>query len=591
MAAARRGRRAQSPRLPFQRLLAGGLASAVVVVLAPVTLQAQAASVPVFDHVFVIVMENHSYGEIIGSSAAPYVNSLLPSGALATSYSAVAHPSLPNYLALTGGSTFGVTSDCTTCWVNASNIGDRLESAGSTWKAYEESMPSACFVGDSYPYAQKHDPFIYFNDIRTNTSRCQSHVVPYTQLATDLRSTTTTPGYSFITPNMCNDMHDCSVGTGDAWLKQQVPAILGSPAFTSQHSLLAITWDEDDSSGTNQVATIFSGSGAVGGTRSAVGYNHYSLLRTLEAARSAGTLTANDAGATPMADLLVGAAPPPPPPQPSGWQSIGAGLTSAPETVSGSSTSEDLFARGNDQGVWQLHWNGTSWATAWTSLGGMVTADLGAASQGSSRIDLYVRGSDGQLYHRAWSAAGWSQWSPMGGVLSSGPDASVRASTPAAVDVWVAGSDGQLYHRWSSDGGNTYGAWESLGGYLTADPAAVSWSANRVDVFARGGNDQLYHRWWSSSGGWSGWEALGGVLSSAPEAVSCSANRLDVFARGTDNGLWHKAWNGSSWSGWQSLGGTWASSPSADCRPGTGSVNLFAKAPDGSIWMTTVTAT
>jgi len=243
MAASRRGAVAQSPSLPYQRLLAGSLASAVIAVLAPMTMQAQAASVPAFDHVFVIVMENHSYGEIIGSSAAPYINSLLTSGALATNYTAVAHPSLPNYLALTGGSTFGITTDCNTCWVNASNIGDSLESVGSAWKAYEESMPSACYVGDSSPYAQKHDPFIYFNDIRTNTSRCQSHVVPYTQLATDLKSSSTTPNYSFITPNMCDDMHDCSVGTGDAWLQQQVPAILGSPASTSQRSLLAITWD------------------------------------------------------------------------------------------------------------------------------------------------------------------------------------------------------------------------------------------------------------------------------------------------------------------------------------------------------------
>src|SRR5689334_3990280 len=206
-------------------------------------------------------MENHAYGEIIGSSAAPYVNSLLPSAALATSYTAVAHPSLPNYLALSGGSTFGITSDCTTCWISATNIADNLESSGSTWKAYMESMPSACYVGDAYPYAQKHNPFVYYNDIRGNSTRCRAHDVPYSQLATDLASTSTTPNYAFITPNMCNDMHDCAVATGDSWLKSQVPVILGSPAFKTQHSLLAITWDEDDSSAGNQVATILLGSG------------------------------------------------------------------------------------------------------------------------------------------------------------------------------------------------------------------------------------------------------------------------------------------------------------------------------------------
>jgi acid phosphatase len=260
--------------------------------------------------VFVIVMENHSYGEIVGSASAPYANRLIGSGALATSYYAAAHPSLPNHLALTGASTFGVTSDCTTCWVAAANLGDRLEAAGSTWKAYEESMPSPCFVGDSYPYAQKHDPFIYFNDIRTNASRCQSHVVPYTQLATDLKSTSTTPNFAFITPNMCNDMHDCSVATGDSWLQAQVPAILDSPAFTTQHSLLAITWDEDDSSASNRVATIFAGAYVGAAARVATSYNHYSLLRTIEAARGLSTLTANDANASAMTGMFVAAAAP-----------------------------------------------------------------------------------------------------------------------------------------------------------------------------------------------------------------------------------------------------------------------------------------
>ena len=259
----------------------------------------QASGVPPLDHVFVIVMENTAYSSIVGSSAAPYINSLIPTGALAANYYGVTHPSLPNYLSLTGGSTYGITSDCTTCWINASNVADGVENAGKSWKAYEESMPYACFVGDSYPYAQKHDPFIYFNNIRNNAARCQNHVVPYTQLSTDLRSTSTTPNYAFITPNMCNDMHDCSIQTGDGWLQRQVPGILASPAFTTQHSLLAITWDEDDFSGSNQVATLFLGSGALGGASSGTSYNHYSLLHTVEAALGTSTLTSNDANAAP----------------------------------------------------------------------------------------------------------------------------------------------------------------------------------------------------------------------------------------------------------------------------------------------------
>ena len=149
-------------------------------------------------------MENKAYGQIVGSSQAPYFNSLASRYALATNYHAVTHPSLPNYLAMTGGSTFGIASDCTTCWINATNIVDRIEASGRTWKAYQESMPSACFVGDSYPYAQKHDPFIYYNDIRNNAARC-SRIVPYSQLGSDLGAAATTPAFGFITPNMCND--------------------------------------------------------------------------------------------------------------------------------------------------------------------------------------------------------------------------------------------------------------------------------------------------------------------------------------------------------------------------------------------------
>src|SRR5207247_11454861 len=110
---------------------------------------------------------------------------------------------------------------------------------------------------------------------------------------------------AFIPPNMCSDMHDCAVGTGDTWLSQHVPAILGSPAFKTQRSLLAITWDEDDSSAGNQVPLILLGTGVVAGLSTSAAYSHYSLLHTIEAARGVGTLTSNDAGAALMADVVV----------------------------------------------------------------------------------------------------------------------------------------------------------------------------------------------------------------------------------------------------------------------------------------------
>ncbi|WP_369394611.1 alkaline phosphatase family protein [Streptomyces sp. CG1] len=189
-----------------------------------------AGAVPAFDHVFTILMENHSYNEIVGNSQAPYINSLVSKYGIASNYFAVGHPSLPNYLELTGGSNFGIATDCnpSQCTVNQPNIAaDRITPAGKTWKAYEESMPAPCTLSDSGEYAVRHNPFVYYTDLQT-TAQCNNDV-PYTQLATDLGSTTTTPNYAFITPNLIDDMHDGTIAQGDTWLSQNVPNILNSP--------------------------------------------------------------------------------------------------------------------------------------------------------------------------------------------------------------------------------------------------------------------------------------------------------------------------------------------------------------------------
>jgi acid phosphatase len=261
--------------------------------------------VPAFDHIFIVIMENHGYDEIIASADAPYINELAAKYGVATNYVSVAHPSLPNYLALTGGSTFGVTTDCTDCFQQAPNlVVDRVVPSGRTWRGYMESMPSPGFVGDAYPYMQKHDPFIYYDDLRTDAAQL-ANVVPYTQLATDLASAATTPAFGWITPNMLDDMHDGTVAQGDTWLSQQIPALLASPAWTGQDSLLVITWDEDDNAPGNQVATIVIADQVPAGFKSAVAYNHYSLLRTVEVAWGLDPLTTNDAQATAMSDFFT----------------------------------------------------------------------------------------------------------------------------------------------------------------------------------------------------------------------------------------------------------------------------------------------
>lgn len=261
-----------------------------------------------YEHVFVVVFENHGYNSIVGAAAAPTFNALIRSGALSTSYHAVAHPSLPNYLAMIGGGTFGITSDCSpsSCPVHASNLADLLSSRGRTWKAYMESMTSRCGTASGGGYAAKHDPFVYFDDIRT-TSLCRN-VVPYGQLAVDLRSNSTTPRFAFVTPNLCHDMHDCPVATGDAWLAGFSRLVMGSPAWRAHRSLLIVTFDEDDGSSSNHVLTFAVGSpvrrSVVAGVRSSTGYSHYSLLRTIEWYLGVGTLGRKDAASAVMTGLI-----------------------------------------------------------------------------------------------------------------------------------------------------------------------------------------------------------------------------------------------------------------------------------------------
>ncbi len=260
-------------------------------------------------HVFVVVMENHGYSEVWDPSTAPYISSLGSQYVRATNYHSVIHPSLPNYLQMVSGDNYGITTDCgptsSSCQVDAKNLADSLEGKGLTWRAYMESMPSPCNLSTSGNYATRHNPFIYFNDIRTNAVRCATHDVPYTALATDLTLAATTPNFAFISPDVCNDMHDCSISTGDTWLKNNLPSILNSPACTSDKCLVILTWDEDDHSQGNQVLTIFAGSAAkTGGATSAVSYTHYSLLRTVEDIFGLPTQTSNDGAATPMTDML-----------------------------------------------------------------------------------------------------------------------------------------------------------------------------------------------------------------------------------------------------------------------------------------------
>jgi len=248
-------------------------------------------NIPAFRHVFIIMMENEAIDRILGNTNAPYINSLAQQYAVAANYYGITHPSLPNYIAAISGDTQGISSNCTKCFVDAPNIVDQLEGAGKTWKAYMESMPSPCFVGDSGSlYRQKHNPFIYFDNIRNNPARCEK-IVPFTQFAADLQANAL-PDFVWITPNMCNSIHDCSLQTGDIWLQTWVSKILAAPAW-QQNGILFLTFDESnpsDDSGCclyaagGHILTMVISPLSKPAYQSSIAYDHYALLRTIEQA-------------------------------------------------------------------------------------------------------------------------------------------------------------------------------------------------------------------------------------------------------------------------------------------------------------------
>jgi hypothetical protein len=245
------------------------------------------STLPDFTHIFVVVMENKESDSVIGNSQAPYINSLAHHYGMAANYFGVTHPSLPNYLELLGGSAFGISSDCTGCFVNAPNLVDQLETAHKSWKAYMEDMPSPCYVGDAGDYAQKHNPFIYFDDIRTNAARCKK-IVPLSALSGDIAHNTLAD-FVWITPNLCHDMHDCSVSTGDNWLKGFLPQIFNAPGW--QSSALFLLWDEGGSDAGcctlargGHIPMLLISPLVTPGFISSVHYDHASTLLTIERA-------------------------------------------------------------------------------------------------------------------------------------------------------------------------------------------------------------------------------------------------------------------------------------------------------------------
>ncbi|MEV7216839.1 alkaline phosphatase family protein [Kitasatospora cineracea] len=288
---------AQLSRRTKRRLTAAGSAVALAAtsfgLWAAAGSTAQAAALPTPDHVIVVVMENHAYSQVIGSSSAPYLNNTIKAGGanLTQSYG-LTHPSEPNYYMLFSGSNQGRTDDsCVSVGsMGAPNLASELIASGQSWGSYNETLPSqGSTVCSSGKYAQKHNPWFGFSNVPTNTAYTMAQFpTDYTQL----------PKVSFVVPNLCSDMHDCSVSTGDTWIKNN----LGAYATWAQthNSLLVVTFDEDNSLSGNRIPTLVYGQHVTPGSSSATTYNHYNVLRTLE---DLAGLTAHAGNAASAADI------------------------------------------------------------------------------------------------------------------------------------------------------------------------------------------------------------------------------------------------------------------------------------------------
>jgi phospholipase C len=234
-----------------------------------------------------ILMENHDYSSIIGSSNAPYENQIANQCGLASNYHAISHPSLPNYIALTSGGTQGITDDSGPS-AHPLDVNSIYHQAYPSAKGYAESMPANCNLSDSGEYAVRHAPWAYYinGTVGNQRSECQANDVPLGTTASGALHNDvvngTLPKFSFVTPNLCNDMHDCSVATGDAWLANFVPFVLAGSDYTSGHLAVVITFDENGGSSGNQVYTAVISPFTAPGTVSSTNYTHYSLLRTTE---------------------------------------------------------------------------------------------------------------------------------------------------------------------------------------------------------------------------------------------------------------------------------------------------------------------
>jgi hypothetical protein len=245
--------------------------------------------VPQFDHIVIIAFENREFGKVIGNPKMPTFNRFAQEYTLLTQFYAITHPSLPNYIAMIGGDTFEVDSNCHECFVSARSLPDLIEESGRTWKTYQQGMPGPCYVGDYGEYAQKHNPFIYFDPIRLDGARCERSIVPLDTMLSDIE-TGTLPNFIFITPDMCNSGHDCSLDVSDEFLDQHLSRLIPALEKEGSNYLIVLTWDEGQGDhgccglpekAGGRIAVVLISPLVKNNFEDETPYTHYSLLKTI----------------------------------------------------------------------------------------------------------------------------------------------------------------------------------------------------------------------------------------------------------------------------------------------------------------------
>jgi len=264
------------------------LALVFFLLVAPAAASPAAGTPARSSHLFVVILENHEYDEVFDSPKAPFLNAFSRQETWAAYYYAVTHPSLPNYLALLGGSTFGISGNCTKCMARGPNLALQLSRADISWRAYMGGMPHPCFRGaEAGAYVKRHNPFMYFPSIASHPRRCR-RVVPAARLDADPRRHTL-PAFGWLSPDLCADAHDCDLASADRYMGHLVPRLMRQ---LGPHGALIVSFDEGtseaaccrpfDRGGGGRVLTVIAQPGRPVGHRTVWTYDHYSLLAAVE---------------------------------------------------------------------------------------------------------------------------------------------------------------------------------------------------------------------------------------------------------------------------------------------------------------------